>query len=165
MAVYSETRTDEDILSELGDARSVLIVGCSLCANTVYALIKDLPLRRTSVRGLMAIATNHEMHRISSILSQNGVHVTSIPSITPVALCCGLDKMSCQYLAKKSRDVDKVIALCCEAGQRNIAGNVDGKEVVGAMNARGLIRVKTYRKGGKVLVDSQSVSITRFQLD
>ncbi len=164
MAIYSETRPDEDILNELGDVRSVLILGCSMCANTVYSLKKDLPLRRTSVRGLMAIGTNHEIGRISSILSRQGVRVESIPSISPFALCCGLEKISCQYLARKSRDVDKVVALCCEAGQGNIAKNVCGKQVVGTLNAKGLIRVKTYRDGGRVLVDNQSVSITRVQL-
>jgi len=165
MAVYSEARADEDVLSEVGDARSILIVGCSMCANTVYSLAKGLPLRKSSVRGLMAIGTNHEMDRISGILSRKGVCVRSIPSINPAALCCGLDGTSRRYLAWKSRDVDKVVAVCCEAGQRNIAGNVHGKKVVGTLNARGLIRMKTYRSGGKVLIDGQSVSITRFQLD
>ena len=73
--------------------------------------------------------------------------------------------MLCQYLTRKSRGVDKIIALCCEAGQLNIANNISGKQVVGTMNAKGLIRVKTYRDGGRVFIDKQSVSIKRFQLN
>jgi len=46
-----------------------------------------------------------------------------------------------------------------------MADNLPGRQVVGTMNARELIRMKTYRTGGKVLIDSQSVLITRFQLD
>ncbi len=165
MAVYSEARADEDVSSEVGDARSILILGCSMCANTVYSLAKGLPLRKSSLRGLMATGTNHEMDRISGILSRKGVRVRSIPTVNPAALCCGLDETLRRYIARKSRGVDKVVAVCCEAGQRNIAGNVHGKKVVGTLNAKGLIRMKTYRKGGKVLIDGRSVSIERFQLN
>jgi hypothetical protein len=166
MAVYSETKTDEDILSELEGARSVLILGCSACANAIYSLSKDLPLRNVSmIQGIRAISTSHEIDRISGILSGKGVRVESIPSVIPLPLCCGLDQMLCRYLAGKSQGVDKVVALCCEAGQGNIADNVPGKEVVGTLNAKGLIRMSTYRKGGKVFIDHQSVSIKRFELD
>ena len=87
-AAYCEPPSGEEIIAELRDAGSVLIVGCSLCANTIYSLAKDLPLRKSSAWGLKAIGTSHEVDRISGVLSRKGVRVKSIPSMAPVALCC-----------------------------------------------------------------------------
>jgi hypothetical protein len=52
-AVCCEPLSGEEIVAELRDARSVMIVGCSLCANTIHSPAKDLPLEKSSANVLI----------------------------------------------------------------------------------------------------------------
>jgi hypothetical protein len=163
MAVYCVPRDDEDLFADIGDAKSILLAGCPSCANIGYYMHreKDRPIIKFTLKGIKSVCTKDEIDRISHLLMQKGVHVVSWLPNYPNALCV-LDKGARKRLLNKGQDVDTILAMCCESGQENVANIFPDKELVGAMNAKGLLRGVTRKKLGKFFVDEQTIEILKF---
>ncbi len=166
MAVYCAPRADEDVLSEIGDTKRVLLVGCPSCANMSCAIHRrdDRPVVRLTPTGLKAVCMRDEMLRLRGLLETRGASVGSWLPNLPGGLCA-LDEGSRKRLFEQGRAGDTVVTLSCETGKKNLESILPDRKVVGAMNARGLLRVVTRRRFGQVFVDKKTVDILEFTFD
>ena len=148
----------------IGDAKQILLAGCPSCANIGYYMHreKDRPIIKFTLKGIKSVCTQDEIGRISNLLTEKGVNVVSWLPNYPNAMCV-LDEGSCKKLLNKGQNVDTILAMCCESGQKNVAKIFPDKEIVGAMNAEGLLRGVTRKKLGKFFIDEQTIDILRYK--
>jgi hypothetical protein len=166
MAVYCELRTDEEILEEIGDARQVLLAACPICPNMSCAVHRedDLPFIKFTLRGIKPLCIGEEVRRISGLLSSRRVSVDSFLPTPPKGFCV-LEERERKKLSGRGPDTDAVLAFCCEMGKKNVESMMPDIQVLGAMNAKGLLRAVTRRKRAGVFVDRQTVDILRFRFE
>ena len=164
MAVYYVPREDDDLLADIGDAKQILLAGCPSCANIGYYMCreKERPMIKLTLKGIKSVCTQDEIDRISHLLMDKGVSVVSWLPNYPNAMCV-LDKGARKKLLNKGQNVDKVVALCCESGQKNMESIFHDKEIVGAMNAKGILRGVTRRKMGNFYIDEHSIEILKYK--
>lgn len=164
MAVYCESRTDTDLLRETEGAKRILVAGCPFCANVSYAIHKEMPMYEVTRAGLEAIGTKDEIDRLTRLLTERGLHVSSwLPSF-PASLCM-LNEGARKQLADQCEDIDAIITLSCETGAKSVGDILGNKKVVEGMNARGLVAGVTRIEAGKLLVDPQTVYVKRFAFE
>ena len=167
MVVYCEERTDEDLLLDIGEAARVLLVGCPACANLSCAVRQqeDAPFMKIGVMGVKALSLSAEMNRTAELLRQKGMSVDSwIPSGIP-ASCCALNDSSRKKLFDRAQDRDVVAVFSCESGKKSLENILPNKRVVGAMHAKGLLRVVTRRKRREIFVDKDTAEVMDFALE
>jgi hypothetical protein len=163
MAVYCVPREDEDLFADIGDAKQILLAGCPSCANIGYYMHreKDKPIIKFTLKGIKSVCVQDEIDRISNLLMEKGLNVVSWLPNYPNAMCL-LDEGTRKKLLNKGQDVDTILAMCCESGQKNVAKIFPDKELVGAMNAKGLLRGETRKKLGKFFIDEQTIDILSY---
>lgn len=167
MAVYCEPRPDLEVFDEIGDAKRILLVGCPSCANVSYSihkeLPKELPIYKFTLTGIKAVYTKHEIDRMADLFAQKGLHVDSWLPNAPAGICV-LDEGARRNLFNRCRDINTIIALCCDSGTKNVEDILPGKKVVGAMNARGLLTAvtKTKMKIWKTFIDKETLYVEKF---
>ena len=166
MAVYCELRTDEEILGEIGDAKQILLIGCPICPNMSCAARRqdDLPVIKFTLRGIKPLCIGDEMRRASRLLTSKGASVDSWLPNPPKGLCV-LEERERRKLSKRGQNSDVAMTFCCETGKKNVESMMPNMEVLGAMNAKGLLRAVTRRKRAEVFVDKQTVDILRFRFE
>lgn len=164
MAVYCVPREDEDIFNDMGEAKLILLAGCPSCANIGYYMHreKERPIIKFTLKGIKSVCTQDEIERISNLLMEKGVNAVSWLPNYPNALCV-LDEGTRKKLLNKGQDVDTILAMCCESGQKNVANIFPDKEIIGAMNAEGLLKGVTRKKLGKFFIDEQTIDILRYK--
>jgi hypothetical protein len=72
---YSEIANDSFILREVGDAKSIAIIGCPYCANQSIAYSKDMSvIGETSLGGLRSkmYAISQEANRMKELIESKG---------------------------------------------------------------------------------------------
>jgi hypothetical protein len=166
MAVYCELRADEEILEEIGDAKQVLLAACPICPNMSCAVHRedDLPFIKFTLRGIKPLCIGDEMRRMSRLLTAKGASVDlSLPS--PPKGLCALEERERKKLSGRGQGSDVVLTFCCEMGKKNVESMMPDTQVLGAMNAKGLLRAVTRRKRAGVFVDRQTVDILRFRFE
>jgi hypothetical protein len=103
MPIYCKARPDEDVFKELGNAKSVFMIGCPNCANVCYSIDKNMPLRKITAKGIQAVCTYDEIQRLSILFIRKGIDIQSwIPSY-PISLCSGIDDRALKSIAMKSK--------------------------------------------------------------
>jgi hypothetical protein len=163
MAVYCEPLPDEEIIAQLGDARSVLIIGCPACPSIRCALDGSSPIAAVTMTGVQAVGTKSETDRLIQLLTGKGLDVESWILKIP-ELLCEIDRDGLRKASRKYQDMDAIIALGCEVGRDNISDSFKGAKIIGAMNAKGLISFPAIRKLNKFSADKGNVKIHTFQL-
>lgn len=166
MAVYCAPRTDADVFAEIGDTKQLLLVGCPSCANMSCAIERsdDRAIIRLTATGLKAVCMRDEMLRLGGLIETRGASVDSWLPNLPGGLCA-LDGKARKKLFDRGRNSEAIVTLSCETGKKNVESILPDRNVVAAMNARGLLRVVTRKKLGQVLIDRDTVDILPFTLD
>ena len=167
MAVYCEKRTDEEIARDIGEAGRVLLVGCPICANFSGVVHRqaDGPVSKMGMKGIKPLLLDKEMMRTAELLRGKGVATDSWTLPGMPASFCSITDPTRRKLFDKAQDRDAVVVFSCESGHKCVADIVPDKKVVAAMNAKGLLRVVTRRKGRTVFVDKDSAKIIKFPLE
>jgi hypothetical protein len=167
MAVYCEMRTDEEILRDIGEADRVLLVGCPVCPNfsCVVHQKEDGPVEKLGVKGIKPLLLEKEMNKTAGWLQDKGVSADAWTLPGMPASFCAISDSTRKKLSEKAQDRDAVVVFSCESGHKCVEGIVPEKRVVAAMNATGLLRVVTSRKGRKFFVDRDSAQIIKFTLE
>lgn len=168
--IYSELRSDTDILNDLEKAKSVFLLGCPACANLSLYIQKaaegSAALTLTPT-GFKAVSMRKEIDRLTHLLAGKGLDVDSWVGKYPTVALCILDESARKKISKKCTNFEMVITLCCEAGKKSIEGVLPGKMVIAGMNARGIVNaiLKSKMKFSKIYIDKSTVNITRFTFD
>jgi len=163
MAVCCVPLSDEEVVAELGDARSVLIIGCPSCPAIRYALDGDPPIVAIAITGIQSIATRDEVDRLTRLLTARNVDVESRLPRIPAHLC-EVDRDRLRKASRRHQPVDAIVVLGCEAGKENVEDGFQGAKAICAMKAKGLISFPAIRKLNKLFPDHDKVSIYPFQL-
>lgn len=155
-----EPVADDKVLDAVLPARTVLVLGCSLCANFGYCIHRDtsLPVYGTLVQ---PAAIGREMRRWRSVLDE---HAAAMSGKTTLSLCSMLEG-SRRRIGRAAASCDAVICLSCAEGARAVEQVVSGKPVVAAMRNRGSVRVNLFRRRGRTYVDPDGVWINGRQFE
>ncbi len=147
MAVYCVPRNDEDILSDVADAKSILAVACPSCANIGYHLNRkeNHPIIKFTLKGIQATCSKSAADQLSDTLSKNGKESDTLVFNYPNAVCM-LSEKDRMRLTNIGNSKDTIIAMCCESGQKNLANIFPNHKIIGGMNAKGILKGKL-RKG------------------
>ena len=163
MAVYCVPREDEDLFSDIGDAKQLFLAGCPSCANIGYYLHRDnyRPIFKFTLKGIKSVCIQDEIDRISLLFKEKNMTVASWLPNYPNSMCLS-DEGARKKLVNKGQDADTILAMCCESGQKHLAKIFPDKKLAGAMIAKGFLRGTTRRKLGKFFIDEQSIDILRY---
>ena len=119
MAVYSETISNDKLLSRIPEsAKSILIIGCGGCLNESLAYRNDYPVFEITENGRIPYATKMELERISAFLRSKGYKTETklIAQSKELLLCIVSEDYECE-MKKREIEPDVVLALCCNGGQ------------------------------------------------
>ena len=168
--IYSELRSDTDLLNDLDEAKRVFLVGCPACANAsryIQKAAENTAMLTLTPTGYRAVSMEEEVDRLTHVLADKGLDVDSWIGKYPTVALCLLDERTRRKLSEKSQDFETVITLCCDAGTKSVKGILSGKRVIAAMNARGITTAMTKSKMMfvKLYVDKSTVDTMRFTLD
>ena len=168
--IYSELRSDTDLLNDLDEAKRVFLVGCPACANAslyIQKAAENTAMLTLTPTGYKAVSMEEEVDRLTHVLADKGLDVDSWLGKYPTIALCLLDESTRKKLSEKSQDFETVITLCCDAGTNSVKGILSGKRVIAAMNARGITTAVTKSKMmfTKLYVDKSTVDVMRFKLD
>ncbi len=168
--VYCEARAENSVVQDLGNVRSVLIVGCAGCANTsVY--LQNSPdgsaMMTLTPTGFHPVPMQNAVDSLQRRLADKGWRVASWLGKYPTGLLCVLDKRCRSKIIKRCEGYDAVITLCCDGGTRSMKNILNGKRVIPAMEATGLITavMKSNLIFTKMSIDKDSVDIVRLTVD
>ena len=114
--------------------------------------------------GIKAVSVLSEMLRLCGLLERRGASVHSWLPNLPGGLCA-LTEGARKKIFEQGRDRQTVVTLSCETGKRNVESILPDRQVVAAINARGLLRVVTRKRFGQVLIDKRTVDILEFTFD
>lgn len=171
--IYSELRSDTDILNDLEEAKRVFLLGCPACANVslyIQKAAEGSPMLTLTPTGYKAVSTTEELDRLTHFLTGKEFDVDSWTGEYPTVGLCVLDESVIKEISKKCQDFDTVITLCCGAGKKSVESILTGKRIIAAMNDRGIAnavtKVKKQNDIPQILyIDKSTVNITRFTLD
>ena len=168
--IYSELRSDTDLLNDLDEAKSVFLLGCPICANMSLYIEKAAEgsaMLTLTPTGYKAVSMREELDRLTHLLAGKELDVDSWVGKYPIVALCVLDESARKKIIKKCQDFETVITLCCDAGKKSVEGILPGKRVIAGMNARGISLAVSKSKMGflKQYVDKSTVDIVRFTFD
>ena len=130
MVVHMVLIPDSKIFEEVAGFKSVVILGCTACANASIAYEKNVPMSMASVdkntgrTTWLPIAMMEEANRLKSLLDSSGIHV-KVEMWPPLCTAThnrelpsgmGGDKWADPELADCCADAEAVITLCCAGG-------------------------------------------------
>ena len=121
MGVYSVLLSDSKILGRVGDSRPVVILGCTVCANSSIAFDRDVPLAKLVVDESTEqairepVAVVEEAERLKALLEENGTdaRVEMLPG--PCVLSAERE-LADSELVDRCADAEAVVTLCCSGG-------------------------------------------------
>ena len=166
MTVYCKPKTDEVLLREVGDAQSLLLLGCPICANLSYAILKnddDSPCMKITPKGGKPLYVTKEVNRISSLLQGKGKAVKEQVFNLPGGLCSLNDK-DMKKFRRKAADTSTIVTFSCELGKEHMESRFPDKTVIGAMNAVGIFGVPIQQKLNRFYLDREKANIKSFTL-
>lgn len=163
--IYSEPLNEGELLERLKDARSVLIVGCPLCANISLAYFRDEPAYKLSLVGVRAYAIETETSKLRKELEKRGTEVRTFGfSILGVlsGSNCYMTYIKRRMLLKVSKGVDVVVTLCCTAGHVAIKDTLKGKtRVVRGMKTLGSLSTSLNLRNFNVVVKKERTFVIK----
>jgi hypothetical protein len=168
--IYSESRSDIDILNDLADAKRIFLLGCPACANVCLYINKaseNSDMLVLTPTGFKAVSMVEEIDRLKDLLTRKGNVVDSWVGKYPLIVLCVLDKNARKDIAIKTQGFDRVVVLSCDAGKMSVQKILPDKKVIGAMKAKGIItaEIKSKMKFAKLFIDKDSVDIMPFTVD
>jgi hypothetical protein len=161
---FSELASDEYLLQQVGDAKSVTIIGCPYCTNQSIAYAKDMSIiGKTSLGGLIfkPYATTQEANRIKELFEQKGISadVKIFGPPTSYALCW-LNQKDRNKIAKVCENSDAVVS----AGRWGIESALpESFRVITGMATVGTISAYLSVEKGKVVLDKDKTKVVRLK--
>lgn len=167
--VYCEPRPEAEVVQDLNSAKSIMLVGCAGCANTSLYLQnapKGSAMMTLTPTGFHPVAMKNAMDNLERLLSEKGWRVESWLGKYPTGLLCVPDKRGRSKIIKNCQGYDTIVTLCCDGGTRSIQNILNGKKVIPAMQASGLITaiMKNNMLFTKLFIDKESVDIVNFTI-
>ena len=159
--------SDEYLLQQVGDSKSITIIGCPYCANQSLAYDKDISIIGESslggLRGKVYVIAK-EADRIKGLLESKGKSATvKIFGLPHWGLCWqnGKDRKS---VAKACENSHATIALSCFAGCEGIRSSLpESFKVIPGMFNVGTISAYLSVEMGKVVLDKAKTKVHRFK--
>lgn len=168
MTSYCELVSDEYILQQVGEAKSVSIFGCPYCANQSIAIAKDMSvIGKTSLGGIRytSYAVAQEANRIKELLESKGKSA-DVQIYGPLASnpFCWMTEKGRNKIAKACENSDAAVALCCNLGREGIKSALpDSFKVISGMTALGQITAYLSTENGKIVLDKNKTKVFRFK--
>ena len=167
MGSYSELASDEYILRQVGDAKSVTIIGCPYCANQSVAYSKDISvIAESSLGGLRGkpYVITQEGNRIKELLESKGKTATVKTFGIPHWGLCWQNAKDRNAVAEACRQSDAAIALSCFAGCEGIKSALpESFKVIPGMATVGTICAYLSVDKGKVILDKAKTKVHLFK--
>jgi hypothetical protein len=164
---YSKLGSDAHILQQVGEAKSVTIIGCPYCANQSLAYDKEISvIGESSLGGLRGktYVIAQEADRIKALLESKGISATvKIFGLPHWGLCWqnGKDRKA---VAKACERSEAAIALSCFAGCEGIKSALpESFKVIPAMFNAGTISAYLSVEKGKVVMDKDKTKVHLFK--
>lgn len=152
--IHCRAISDEKLLSQLTESKSILLLGCSLCANISYCIEKDIEMPMYNWL-LNPAAVKKEMKRIRKILEDEGYSVSELVILS----LCFIRDVDQKKLLRAGEATDTIITLSCEYGKKNIEDILEYKNIVCAMHAEGYMRASVEQDGLKLKVRKDKLYI------
>ena len=168
MTSYCELVSDEYLLKQVGDAKSVSIFGCPYCANQSIAFFKDMSvIGKTSLGGIRytPYAVTEEANRIKEVFKSKGKSV-NVNIFGPLASnpFCWMTEKGRSKIAKACEKSDAAIALCCNLGREGIKSALpESFKVIPGMTALGQITAYLSSQKGEIILDKTKTKVFRFK--
>jgi len=165
---YSELVSDEYLLEQTGEAKSIVIFGCPYCANQSIALSKGMSvIGKTSLGGIRytPYAVTQEAERIKELLESKGKSA-DVQIYGPLASnpFCWMTEKGRSKIAKACENADAAVTLCCNLGRLGIKSAMpDSFKVVSGMNALGQITAYLSSVKGEIILDKDRTKVYRFK--
>ncbi|MFC1896362.1 hypothetical protein ACFL0Q_06845 [Thermodesulfobacteriota bacterium] len=165
--IYSELRSDTDLLNDLEDAKRVFLIGCPACANMSLYIAKadeTKPVMTITPTGFKPVSMTEEVDRLSNLFASKGLDVGFWVGKYPLVTLCVTDEGIRSKLSEKCQEFETVVTLACDAGAKSVAGILTGKRIIPAMNASGIVNALSRRQMGyaRIFVDKGTVDIIPF---
>lgn len=125
MGVYSVLLPDSKILGRVSSFKSVVILGCTACANSSIAYDKDLPLARLAVDKTTEKTTSkpvailEESDRLKALLEKKGID-TSVEMLPGPCVLSAERESADAELVDRCAGAEAVLTLCCGGGTLGI---------------------------------------------
>ena len=168
MTSYCELVSDEYLLQQVGEAKSIVIFGCPYCANQSIALSKGMSvIGKTSLGGIRytPYAVAQEANRIKELFESKGKSA-DIQIYGPLASnpFCWMTEKGRSKIAKACENSDAAVALCCNLGREGIKSALpDSFKVISGMTALGQITAYLSTENGKIVLDKNKTKVFRFK--
>ena len=168
MTSYSELVSDEYLLQQVGEAKSISIFGCPFCANSSIAVSKGMSvIGKTSLGGIRftPYAVTQEANRIKQLLESKGKSA-NVNIYGPLASnpFCWMTEKGRSKIAKACEKSDAAIALSCYLGVEGIKSALpDSFKVIPAMTTVGQITTYLTKQKGKMILDKDKTKVYRFK--
>jgi len=165
---YSELASDEYLLQQVGDAKSVSIFGCPYCANQSIALSKGMSaIGKTSLGGIKytPYTITQEATRIKELFESKGKSA-NVNIFGPLASnpFCWMTEKGRGKIAKACKKSDAAIALCCNLGLEGVKSALpESFKVIPGMTALGQITAFLSTQKGEIILDKTKTKVFRFK--
>jgi hypothetical protein len=165
---YCELVSDEYLLQQVGEAKSVTIFGCPYCANQSIALSKGMSvIGKTSLGGIKytPYAVAQEANRIKELFESKGKSA-DVQIYGPLASnpFCWMTEKGRSKIAKACENSDAAVALCCNMGREGIKSALpDSFKVIPGMTTLGQITTYLSTQNGKIVLNKDKTKVFRFK--
>jgi len=165
---YCELVSDEYLLQQVEEAKSIAIFGCPYCANQSIALSKGMSvIGKTSLGGIKytPYAVAQEANRIKELFESKGKSA-DVQIYGPLASnpFCWMTEKGRSKIAKACENSDAAVALCCNLGREGIKSALpDSFKVIPGMTALGQITAYLSTQNGKIVLDKEKTKVFRFK--
>ncbi len=168
--IFSELRSDDEILSDAIAARRIFVVGCPACASMSLHIETPDEVSATyepTPTGYRAVAMEEEVERLTGMLYRTGFDVGSWVGKYPLVWMCILNEGLCKKIRRLCCDFDTVITMSCDAGKKSIEGILPDKAIIAGMRAKGMVNAVTTSKLKffNHSIDRESVNLSGFTLN
>jgi hypothetical protein len=148
MAVYSVILPDSKILKRVAGLKSIVIVGCKLCANDSLAFDTDYPLGRfvvdkdTGNTTFLPIPIEEEVKRLKNLLESKGMSVGTETLGYAVCEISYQTESDISELAKLCAGTEAILSVSCVVGTLALKKQL-GKalKIVPAMKTVGVFQI------------------------
>jgi hypothetical protein len=173
MPVHSIILPDSKILKRVAGLKSVVIVGCKLCANDSLAFHTDYPLGRFAVDKdigetvFLPIPIEEEEKRLKNLLESRGMSVRTGTLGYPVCEISYQTEPDILELAKRCVGTEAILSVSCVVGTLALKKQL-GKalKIVPAMKTVGVLQpCKVLDEAKEFLyLDKNHSTLTRFKV-
>ncbi len=167
MGSYSEIVGDEHLLQQVGDAKSITVIGCPYCANQSVAYSNGISvIGETSLGGLRSkmYAISQEANRVKELLESKGKSANVKIFGFPHWGLCWQNAKDRSAVVKACENSDAAIALSCFAGCEGIRSALpESFKVIPGMANVGTISAYLSVEKGKVVMDLAKTKVHRFK--